>query len=669
MGKCIEGACLGRCHNVRCDAPESACQLPGQCMPEFGKCNYTNVPDGQTCRGGICVAGQCLERDLCLGVVCAPTKCAAAGRCNRVTGLCEAAMARADGTACNDGNPFTLLDTCQSGVCRGVDLCDLVRCDLASQQFQCVSPGTCVRGNCFYGKQPEHSACDDGRDFTVGDHCSATGVCVGDDPCRGVICDSLDQCKVSSCHLGQCVEQPRQDGTVCDDAYGAFTTSDRCRAGVCIGQFRLPVLTVPLVARRLRFGSRPVLRSQATGLFLNYSWHVDGNALAGMNDAFLVWPEPMTQSVEVELRVGNPTGTISSVVTLAVDEPSESDNPPPGNAFVTFSTDLIGLASIEDFETSYKRCFERFIRAIEGGASYLLISARATQGGVRLVFRITTPANESTTTKALFDSAISDTFPASLRACVESSGQRRRSGFSVQSIESGPSNITNFQDPCAGVICNASDACHLPGVCQFGECTDPARPDNTTTCDDGLNETANDMCQAGQCIGTYVPVHCVVSAWSTWSTCATTSPYSSNRTRHVLIPARYGGQDCPALAESRICDPVNCELSSEWGPWSECEPAYPFARHRNRTVLQQGMYGGMPCPSMVNDSASCDPIDCQVSGWQTASNCSRSCGAGEQLETRVVLQASRYGGQPCPPLQRNTSCNVIGCRESHNELF
>ena len=56
-------------------------------------------------------------------------------------------------------------------------------------------------------------------------------------------------------------------------------------------------------------------------------------------------------------------------------------------------------------------------------------------------------------------------------------------------------------DPCIGKRCTALDQCHLPGVCIMGECTDPTRP-NGTLCNDGFDTTRDDLCRAGVCVGT-----------------------------------------------------------------------------------------------------------------------------------------------------------------------
>jgi hypothetical protein len=50
-------------------------------------------------------------------------------------------------------------------------------------------------------------------------------------------------------------------------------------------------------------------------------------------------------------------------------------------------------------------------------------------------------------------------------------------------------------------VCNASDQCHVPGVCDAlsGACSNPPKPDGSA-CEDGVLCTAGDTCQGGACV-------------------------------------------------------------------------------------------------------------------------------------------------------------------------
>lgn len=85
------------------------------CKPAGKKCNKS----AQCCGGLICASGQCT--DLCAGVVCtALDQCHVAGICDPTTGLCSSPTV-ADGTPCDDDNGCTFGDTCQAGICVGIE--------------------------------------------------------------------------------------------------------------------------------------------------------------------------------------------------------------------------------------------------------------------------------------------------------------------------------------------------------------------------------------------------------------------------------------------------------------------------------------------------------------------------------------------------------------------
>src|SRR4029077_1988080 len=65
-----------------------------------------------------CLAGSCVGAS---PVVCAALdQCHQPGSCNPATGTCTN-PAKANGASCDDGNPCTQTDTCQTGACSGAN--------------------------------------------------------------------------------------------------------------------------------------------------------------------------------------------------------------------------------------------------------------------------------------------------------------------------------------------------------------------------------------------------------------------------------------------------------------------------------------------------------------------------------------------------------------------
>lgn len=115
-------------------------------------------------------------------------------------------------------------------------------------------------------------------------------------------------------------------------------------------------------------------------------------------------------------------------------------------------------------------------------------------------------------------------------------------------------------------------------------------------CFDLLEERS---CQAQPC-----PVDCQVSAWSAYGACSTLCGGGEQEsTRTVLVHPTAGGQPCDALQRTRECNtqpcpvPVHCVLST-WTPWSSCSAECDGGiRNRSRTIVVHPQNGGTQCGS------------------------------------------------------------------------
>jgi hypothetical protein len=175
-----------------------------------------------TCQGGSCVGAN--------PVVCtAKDQCHVAGTCDQASGECSN-PAKADYTACNDGNACTQADSCMSGSCIGSNPVTCTALD------QCHDTGTCdtTTGECSNPNKANGAPCNDGNLCTQTDACQG-GSCVGGNP---VVCSASDQCHgAGACDTlsGACSYPPLPEGTLCNDN-DACTTGDVCNgSGVCAG--------------------------------------------------------------------------------------------------------------------------------------------------------------------------------------------------------------------------------------------------------------------------------------------------------------------------------------------------------------------------------------------------------------------------------------------------
>jgi RHS repeat-associated protein len=221
------GVCTGAC------AAQDQCHVAGTCDPTTGACSNPAAANGTTCDdGNPCTLSDSCQSGTCVGtsqVVCvAIDQCHIAGACDPTNGTCSNPPV-ANGTSCNDGNACTQVDTCQSGSCMGSKPVTCTATD------QCHFAGTCdpTSGTCSNPAAADGTTCDDNDACTQVDACSS-GVCSGSNP---VICTASDQCHgpgVCSPATGRCSNPAQADGTTCDDA-NACTQNDACAAGICTG--------------------------------------------------------------------------------------------------------------------------------------------------------------------------------------------------------------------------------------------------------------------------------------------------------------------------------------------------------------------------------------------------------------------------------------------------
>jgi hypothetical protein len=228
---CQAGVCTGS-NPVACTASDQ-CHVAGTCNPSTGACSNPAAGNGTACNdGSACTQTDTCQAGVCTGgnpVVCpAPDQCHTAGTCNPATGVCSN-PAKADGTACNDGNACTQTDTCQAGVCVGANP------KSCSASDQCHVAGTCdpATGTCSNPNATNGTGCNDGNACTQTDTCQA-GSCVGG---NSKSCTASDQCHVAgTCDpvTGSCSNPNASDGTGCNDG-NACTQTDTCQGGSCVG--------------------------------------------------------------------------------------------------------------------------------------------------------------------------------------------------------------------------------------------------------------------------------------------------------------------------------------------------------------------------------------------------------------------------------------------------
>jgi hypothetical protein len=143
-------------------------------------------------------------------------------------GSCGGGVPKPNGTACDDGNDCTTVDTCQSGQCVGGSPKNAGDPCTIPGLGKCVSNTVCqsvpfVGITCLPANENDFVQCPNCElcDPNTGE-CTIPMPC-GEDPCSTGECDSS---------TGECI--PGNEGAPCDDG-NVCTTNDQCQSGECVG--------------------------------------------------------------------------------------------------------------------------------------------------------------------------------------------------------------------------------------------------------------------------------------------------------------------------------------------------------------------------------------------------------------------------------------------------
>jgi hypothetical protein len=181
--------------------------------------------------GGVCSGGKCIsQRITCLSDACNTRVC-------NGTSVCK--VTPKTGAACSDNNLCTYGELCDAnGACTGgrAVTCQSDQCSTRA----CNGTATCtVTPNA-------NRACDDGNPCTYNDSCDSAGTCrpgmaiiCQDDACNTRACDGSSACKVT----------PKGAGVACNDA-NACTFGEACDgSGNCRGGTTVSCVTDPCNTR------------------------------------------------------------------------------------------------------------------------------------------------------------------------------------------------------------------------------------------------------------------------------------------------------------------------------------------------------------------------------------------------------------------------------------
>ncbi|XP_067156720.1 hemicentin-1 [Apteryx mantelli] len=213
-----------------------------------------------------------------------------------------------------------------------------------------------------------------------------------------------------------------------------------------------------------------------------------------------------------------------------------------------------------------------------------------------------------------------------------------------------------------------SETCGKGTQSRLRLCNNPPPSNDGSRCEGSDMQTQ--VCNKRRC-----PVDGKWAAWTSWSACTVSCGGGSRqRTRHCSDPApQFGGHKCEGNdIQIDFCNSDPCPIHGNWGPWSSwgtcsrtCNGGQT-RRHRTCDNPRPGS-GGRACAGADTQIQRCSTETCPVDGnwgqWQTWSQCSASCGGGEQTRVRLCNSpAPSNRGRPCPGDSSQISrCNIQAC--------
>jgi len=174
-------------------------------------------------------------------------------------------------------------------------------------------------------------------------------------------------------------------------------------------------------------------------------------------------------------------------------------------------------------------------------------------------------------------------------------------------------------------------------------------------CDGELRVTQ--PCGEDPCGGDEADLSCKLGRWSDWEGCNSAEGGGQAFRTRSLTPAQGQGAPCLGVVrEGGTCPKrgaVDCQLS-DWAPWGDCGLTCGGGqRFRTRQVETEAKHGGEPCRGYLAESEPCNEIpcdavdDCAVSVWSQWSTCDATCGQGQQMRERKVVQTAAAGAVGC----------------------
>ncbi|XP_016342390.1 spondin-1-like [Sinocyclocheilus anshuiensis] len=270
-------------------------------------------------------------------------------------------------------------------------------------------------------------------------------------------------------------------------------------------------------------------------------------------------------------------------------------------------------------------------------------------------------------------------------ACSSSTcekGKRMRQRMLKAQLDlSVPCPHTQDFEPCMGPGCSDEDAstCMMSEWITWSPCSMSCGagvrsreryvkqfPDDGFACTHPTEETepctVNEDCS---------PSSCLVTEWGEWDACSATCGLGMNRRERMVKMPPSDGSICGAeMVEVERCMMPECHtipcLLSPWSDWSDCSVTCGKGTRTRQRMLKSPVELG-ECNEELEQMEKCMlpecPMDCVMSEWSEWSECSKSCGKGHLIRTRMITLEPQFGGDPCPETTQRKTCKIKKCNQ------
>lgn len=145
--------------------------------------------------------------------------------------------------------------------------------------------------------------------------------------------------------------------------------------------------------------------------------------------------------------------------------------------------------------------------------------------------------------------------------------------------------------------------------------------------------------QSGQTQCTQKPLNCEMNKWSSWGTCTLSCKAGTAVVGRQSRSRTAKSHGTPGTASCQVAD-----CAEGWG------------------------VGALLCSASINfpeEGRNCNehqcPVNCEVTGWSSWSQCTKFCGKGQTTRQRAVRIPAAYGGTCDEHTSETTDCNDISC--------